>query len=215
MATRSLAADAKGQTGAAVYPYVSGAKLLSVIRPKMDELGLLLTQEVVEIQNTPLTYPTKNGEKMEMFTCVKIKFTWIDTEDGSTIENYFYANGMNAWDKGLGSALTYAERYFLMKTFHLSTSEDDVDALVKDEAIRENPVQAQVQAQEQPQQRIPRNAIPINTTKKQLTNKVAKELAEKLSGAIGEKKWDDIVTKANHDYEISQEQWNRISAMIK
>jgi len=51
--------------------------------------------------------------------------------------------------------------------------------------------------------------------KKTLTNKVAKELAEKLSGAIGEKKWDDIVTQANHDYEISQEQWNRISAMIK
>lgn len=135
-ATRSLAANTEGQTGAARYNYVSGAKLLGVIRPLMDKLGLLLSQEVVDINNTPITYFTKNGEKTEMFTSVHIRFTWIDSEDGSTMVNEFYANGMNAWDKGLGSALTYAERYYLMKTFHIATDEDDVDALVKDEAIK-------------------------------------------------------------------------------
>ena len=35
---------------------------------------------------------------------------------------------MNAWDKGLGSALTYGERYFLLKFFHIQTDYDDVDA---------------------------------------------------------------------------------------
>ena len=49
---------------------------------------------------------------------------------------------MNAWDKGLGSALTYAERYYLMKTFHIATDEDDVDALVKEEAIKPQTSQA-------------------------------------------------------------------------
>lgn len=135
-ATRSLAANADGQTGAARYAYVSGSKLLGVIRPLMDNLGLILTQEVVAITNQPITYNTKNGEKTEMFTTAHIRFTWVDTDDGSQIVNDFYANGMNAWDKGLGSALTYAERYYLMKTFHIATDEDDVDALVKDEAIR-------------------------------------------------------------------------------
>ena len=143
-ATRSLAANTEGQTGAARYNYVSGAKLLGVIRPLMDSLGLILTQEVVDIINKPITYSTKNGEKTEMFTTAHIRFTWVDTEDGSTIVNDFFANGMNAWDKGLGSALTYAERYYLMKTFHIATDEDDVDALVKDEAIRSN---ASTQAQ--------------------------------------------------------------------
>ncbi len=137
-ATRSLAANAQGQTGAARYNYVSGAKLLGVIRPKMDELGLILSQEVAGIVNTPITYSTSKGEKTEMFTSLHLRFTWIDTEDGSTLVNDFYANGMNAWDKGLGSALTYGERYYLMKTFHIATDEDDVDALVKPEAIREN-----------------------------------------------------------------------------
>ena len=140
--TRSLAANTEGQTGAAKYNYVSGAKLLGVIRPKMDELGLILTQEVVDIKNDLTTYMTRNGEKTEMFTTVHIRFTWIDTEDGSQLSNDFFANGMNAFDKGLGSALTYAERYYLMKTFHIATDEDDVDALVKDEAIRTEPSQA-------------------------------------------------------------------------
>ena len=139
-ATRSLAANTEGQTGAAKYNYVSGAKLLGVIRPLMDKLGLILTQEVVDIKNEPITYMTRNGEeKTEMFTTAHIRFTWVDTDDGSQVVNDFFANGMNAWDKGLGSALTYAERYYLMKTFHIATDEDDVDALVKDEAIKPQP----------------------------------------------------------------------------
>lgn len=141
-ATRSLAANTEGQTGAAKYNYVSGAKLLGVIRPLMDKLGLILTQEVVDIKNEPITYMTRNGEKTEMFTTAHIRFTWVDTEDGSQVVNDFFANGMNAWDKGLGSALTYAERYYLMKTFHIATDEDDIDALVKDEAIKPQPSQA-------------------------------------------------------------------------
>ena len=144
-ATRSLAANTEGQTGAARYNYVSGAKLLGVIRPLMDKLGLILTQEVVDIKNEPITYMTRNGEKTEMFTTVHIRFTWVDTDDGSQVVNDFFANGMNAWDKGLGSALTYAERYYLMKTFHIATDEDDVDALVKEEAINSQP-SAAVQA---------------------------------------------------------------------
>ena len=134
-ATRSLQADASGQTGAARYKYLSGTKLLGQVRPKMDELGLLLLPEVTDISNTPITYRTTNNEKLEMFTSIKLRFTWIDADDGSSLSQEFAANGMNAFDKGLGSALTYAERYFLLKTLHIATDEDDVDALVKDEAI--------------------------------------------------------------------------------
>lgn len=136
-ATRSLAANAQGQTGSAKYNYVSGAKLLGVIRPVMDQVGLILTQEVVGVENVPMTYNTSKGEKTEMFTSVHLRFTWVDTEDGSTLVNDFFANGMNAWEKGLGSALTYGERYYLMKTFHIATDEDGVDALVKPAAVQQ------------------------------------------------------------------------------
>ena len=162
---RSLAPNAEGQTGQARYGYVSGAKLLGVLRPLMDKHGLLLSQEVKGITNTPITYSTKSGEKTEMFTSLHIQFTWIDADDGSTLVNDFHANGMNAWDKGLGSALTYAERYYLMKFFHIATDEDDVDALIKEEAIAPTDAPKPVKKATAPRtakQSLERNYIPMD-----------------------------------------------------
>ena len=56
-----------------------------------------------------------------------IKKVRIDIETGDTDVNLFGANGQNGFEMGLGSALTYAERYFLLKYFHISTDEDDID----------------------------------------------------------------------------------------
>lgn len=109
------------------YKYVTGDKLLSEVKPMMNELGLLLKQEVLSINNSRQDYTTKNGQKSEILSKVMMKFTWVDTETGEKDENLFGANGQNDWEKGLGSALTYAERYFLLKYFHIATDEDDID----------------------------------------------------------------------------------------
>jgi hypothetical protein len=109
------------------YQYVSGSKVLEHIKPLMNECGIILKQEVLDIENTRQDYTTKNGLKSEILTKATMRFTWIDCETGEKDENYFAANGQNDWEKGLGSALTYAERYFLLKYFHISTDEDDID----------------------------------------------------------------------------------------
>ena len=110
------------------YNYVSGNQVLNKIRPIMNEKGLLLKQEVIEIMNERIDYTTSSGSsKSEILTKTIQKFTWVDVETGETDENMFGANGMNDWEKGLGSALTYAERYFLLKYFHVPTDEDDID----------------------------------------------------------------------------------------
>jgi len=109
------------------YSYVTGNKLLSFIKPIMDKEGIILKQEVLSIDNERQDYKTKYGDKSEILSRVMMRFTWIDTETGEKDENLFGANGQNDWEKGLGSALTYAERYFLLKFFHISTDEDDID----------------------------------------------------------------------------------------
>jgi hypothetical protein len=126
------------------YEYVTGNKLLSFIRPLMDEHGLLLKQEVLSIDNDRMDYTVigkswskdKDGKnvateyektKSEILSKVMMRFTWIDSETGETDVNLFGANGQNDWEKGLGSALTYSERYFLLKYFHIATDEDDID----------------------------------------------------------------------------------------
>ena len=126
---RGVAKDSSAGQGFASYPYVSGTKMLNHIRPRMDNLGILLVPQVDSIENERIDYQTKSGGKSELLTKVMMTFTWIDAESGETLPVKFGANGMNNWDKGLGSALTYAERYFLLKFFHVPTDEDDVDAL--------------------------------------------------------------------------------------
>ncbi len=114
------------------YSYVTGDKLLGYIKPLMNEMGLILKQEVLSIDNTRMDYKTGIGTqyekpKSEILSKVMMRFTWIDCATGEKDENSFGANGQNDWEKGLGSALTYAERYFLLKYFHIATDEDDID----------------------------------------------------------------------------------------
>ncbi len=83
---------------------------------------------LISIENTRQDFLTaKDVKKSEILSKVMMRFTWIDTETGEKDENLFGANGQNDWEKGLGSALTYGERYFLLKFFHIATDEDDID----------------------------------------------------------------------------------------
>ena len=110
------------------YDYVTGNKLLGFIKPIMNEQGLILKQEVTKVETERIQYKTSKGtEKDEVLYKVWQKFTWIDIETGDKDENEFFSSGMNEFEKGLGSALTYAERYFLLKYFHIATDEDDID----------------------------------------------------------------------------------------
>jgi hypothetical protein len=110
------------------YKYVTGSKVLEHIKPIMNQYGLILKQEVLSIDNDRIDYTNAKGtSKTEVLSKVMMKFTWIDSDTGERDENYFGANGFNEMEKGLGSALTYAERYFLLKYFHISTDEDDID----------------------------------------------------------------------------------------
>ena len=139
-----LGKDKDGQN----FKYVSGTKVLDAIKPIMNELGLLLKMEVLSIDNqrndytTSLKQDTQTKEwsgkpKSEVLSKVMMKFTWIDVDTGEKDECLWGANGQNDWDKGVGSAMTYAERYFLLKYFHIATDEDDIDNPKVDEFIEE------------------------------------------------------------------------------
>ena len=139
------------------YKYVSGDKVLHEIRPRMDALGLLLIPSVDGIDNQPVTYLTtaKTGavtQTTEVLTTLRMTMTWVDTEDGDTLAVKWAANGCNKFDKGFGSALTYGERYFLLKTFHIATDSDDVDyvSIERDKAIEEGLSAAAAQIQRAP-----------------------------------------------------------------
>lgn len=121
---RSLGKDAR----AFGYQYVSGSKLLDYVRPKMDELGLLLIPHTADFSEREVN----TGKRNEVLVTLHKEYTWCDVDSGETLTTSFVAQGCNGWDKGLGSAETYAERYFLLKFFHIATDSDDVDAIVRE-----------------------------------------------------------------------------------
>jgi hypothetical protein len=110
------------------YKYTTADQLFAIVRPKMDLLGLLLFQEIVEAKSEHVNWKTKYGEKQQTYSSATFKFTWVDVDTAETLVHQFHADGFNDWDKAIGSAMTYAERYYILKQFHIPTSELDPDA---------------------------------------------------------------------------------------
>lgn len=107
---RALLPNADGNN----YKYISGSKVLGIVRPKMDELGVILKTEVLDITNIRQDYTVGRDQrpKSEILSSVKMRFTWIDVESGEKDVCEWSANGQNDWDKGVGSAMTYGGALF-------------------------------------------------------------------------------------------------------
>lgn len=107
------------------YAYVSSSDALSAVRAKMNELGVLL---VPSIQSAVLHLNSSYGGKQHT-TEMLIDFTWVNAEQPEdTLVCHWYGQGIDPGEKGVGKALTYAEKYIILKFFHVPTDVDDPDA---------------------------------------------------------------------------------------
>lgn len=127
----------------AQYAYVGSSKVLSNVRSKMDELGLLLVPAVIgtKVSESVVEYIEKDkygNEKPKKtttyFTELTLEMTWINAENPEEqIKVPWYGQGVDiAGEKGVGKALTYAEKYFLLKQFNIATDKDDPDSFQQD-----------------------------------------------------------------------------------
>ncbi|MCF1617175.1 ERF family protein [Tetragenococcus koreensis] len=120
--------DTKGYN----YSYVSGSQVLHRIRNKMIEHNLLL---VPYTENEEIIETINAKGKTEHIVKLKLTYKWINADNPQEVlEVPFFAVGQqDDVSKAHGTALTYAERYFLMKFFNIPTDEDDADAKQKQE----------------------------------------------------------------------------------
>lgn len=114
-----------GENKSDKYDYVSGGAVLNIVRPKMDELKLLL---IPTVNGATLHEGTTRSGTARFLTEISYTFTWHDVETGEELSVPWYAQGADlAGERGVGKAATYAEKTFLLKFFHIPTDKDDPD----------------------------------------------------------------------------------------
>jgi uncharacterized protein (DUF3820 family) len=113
------------------YDYVTGSQILHKIKANMDELQVILMPKMGEHKTWQYSYKSKKGKDTTDFVIEGDGFyEWINAEkpeERETIPWKFFGQ-QDDISKAYGSALTYSERYFLLKFFGVPTDEDDADA---------------------------------------------------------------------------------------
>jgi hypothetical protein len=108
------------------FKYVSSSQTLGALREAMDANGLVLIPKVTG--ERVLDHTTKKGDH-NYFTILNMEFTWVNIEDPKEmVVCPWVGQGLDDGEKGVGKALTYAEKFFLLKFFNIPTDKDDPDA---------------------------------------------------------------------------------------
>ena len=118
------------QTQGGHYRYVSSAAVRESVRAQMDAEGLLLTVNVVD-ERLHLNAAYPKATNTQHMTELVLEFTWVNVDNPTeTLTARWYGQGIDAGEKGVGKALTYAEKYYLLEFFHVPTGDaDDPDVI--------------------------------------------------------------------------------------
>jgi hypothetical protein len=123
----------------AQYQYTGSSRVLAAVVDKMNELGLLLIPSVTghTLRESTVEFIEKDNRGNEKpkrtttyFTELEMTMTWVNAEKPEEqIVSSWYGQGVDiAGEKGVGKALTYAEKYYMLKFFNIATDKDDPDA---------------------------------------------------------------------------------------
>ncbi|QDI90243.1 single-stranded DNA-binding protein [Salicibibacter halophilus] len=163
--------DSKGYK----YSYVSGSQVLSKIKGKMDEVGLILMPQMDNI--------TDEKEGKNYIVRGNITYTWIDAESGESISIPWKLYGaQDDISKAFGSGLTYSERYFLLKFFGVPTDDDDPDTTQGNKPQQAN--RAQQIPQQGQQKRTSQNQAQKQTEQPKLASMKQKDDITKAAKAL-------------------------------
>jgi len=116
------------------FKYVSSAQVITEIRGKMCELGVLLEPSVTA--HNLMHFQNAKGVE-QLVTEIDMQYTWINVDDPKDVRVVnWYAQGKDSDEKGVGKAMTYGEKFFLLKYFNIATDKLDPDAQAKQDSAK-------------------------------------------------------------------------------
>lgn len=112
--------------GKSKYKAVGEADVLKAVKElefKHKVYSYPVNREITE--STMYTTSNQYGEKNNIFSRIKTTYRFVNVENPDEyIEIISYAEGIDTQDKGAGKAMTYSDKYALMKAYKIITGED-------------------------------------------------------------------------------------------
>lgn len=115
------------------YKFAADADVSDLIRVELAKEGVAFFANMLEVKQEMLTftseYQGKTSSKQQLKTTVTFEFTFACGETGAVKTCIWQSEAMDTQDKGINKAATAAVKYFLLKTFLISTGDpaDDPD----------------------------------------------------------------------------------------
>lgn len=116
--------------GSASYKAVGEADVLTAVKPIEEKYGIYsypLKRELVESNayTTTQEYKGETKEKLTIFMRLKTTYRFVNIEKPEEfIDIECFGDGVDTQDKAPGKAMTYADKYALMKAYKIRTGDD-------------------------------------------------------------------------------------------
>ncbi len=122
-------------TKSSSYKAVSEKAILDAVKPLEEKYGVYsfpVSREVLEsnlIQSDSVYEDAKGNKtttgKTSYMTRIKTVYRFVNVDRPEDfLETTTFAEGIDSQDKGSGKAMTYSDKYALMKSYKISTGED-------------------------------------------------------------------------------------------
>ena len=109
------------------YKAVSELDILNEVRPVEEEFGIVSYPiERTILETRELVTTTKEGyERSQLFMRIETRYRFVNIDDPTDfIETITWGDGIDSGDKAPGKAMTYSDKYALMKVYKIMTGED-------------------------------------------------------------------------------------------
>lgn len=147
------------------YKAVSERDILDAVKPMENKHGVYsypVSREVIEsnlLENEKSTTDKEGNvtvtKSTTFMTRIKTVYRFVNVEKPEEyIETITFAEGIDPQDKGSGKAMTYADKYALMKGYKISTGDDPDQTASVEQYFTEAKAVEQKPAQKSPRERL-------------------------------------------------------------
>lgn len=111
------------------YKAVSERDVLDAVKPLEAKYGIYsypFSREIIENETleSEKTYDGRVYKVTSKFIRIETVYRFVNIDNGQFVEIKSYGDGIDTGDKAVGKAMTYADKYALMKAYKISTGDD-------------------------------------------------------------------------------------------